>query len=362
MERRLHSIALWLAVVLGIVSAVHADSLDIPPELAEIYAGQPPQTLQQLQAMETHQRKLAALVTRATVGIRVGASQGSGVIVSKDGLILTAAHVASRPHAPCLIILHDGRQVFGKTLGLNRTRDAGMVKIDATQPSAAASEGQPEGDGGENEQENAPAEMEWPFLDLASGEELKQGMWCVATGHPGGYERGREPVVRVGRILFTSTNLIRTDCVLVGGDSGGPLCDMQGRVIGIHSRIGGPITMNLHVPIGPFRESWDRLLAGDAWGTLPGSRPVITGAAIGVRADPSATDARIGSVEPGMPAAKAGIQAGDVILKFDGEPVPDFATLAKLVRAHEPGDQVLVELRRGDEMIQLKITIGQRTP
>ncbi len=381
----------WLAAT---STLVFAESLEIPKELREIYAGGTPRTLEQLQRMEQHQQKLAELVTECTVGIRVNASKGSGVLISKDGYILTAAHVAIRANVPCLVILPDGRQLRGVTLGLNRGRDAGLVKIVTreTEPDRSSTGNSQEEDtvtetegenGGEDEPsaEEPPAgesgsaneppqprgrellpEPDFTHLELAPANQVKQGMWCVATGHPGGYQRERKPVVRLGRVLFVSPTLLRTDCVLVGGDSGGPLCDMSGRVIGIHSRIGGPITMNLHVPIGVFHDSWDRLVKGEVWGKLPGSRPDVAGAVLGVRGDPEAGEARITSVQPGLPAEKAGIRPGDIILKFDGKAVPDFSSLVELVRARKPGDKVLIELRREDELIQVKVTLAERKP
>ena len=401
----LSTVALLLLLIRPSISA---ETVELPAPLKGVYEGQPPRSLADLKLMESHQQKLAELTVACTVGIRVGASQGSGVIISADGYILTAAHVAGRPKVPCAIILPDGTIVRGITLGLNRTRDAGLVRITAetddpgTDDSPAPDENKkPEPkdkqtDSGDeqkkpeklkeqpsskkkDEQQEKPTSVideeseekealkpadkskSWRHLDMAPSDTVRQGMWCVATGHPGGYERGRRPVVRLGRVLFISPTVLRTDCVLVGGDSGGPLCDMQGRVIGIHSRIGGPITMNLHVPIKPFHDSWDRLADGESWGTLPGTRPPITGAVIGVQGDPDADEAVIESIEPGLPADKAGIQVGDVIRRFDGETVPDFATLRKLVRSHKPGDKVLVELRRGNETIQLKLEIGKRT-
>src|SRR5205807_4246056 len=116
--------------------------------------------------------------------------------------------------------------------------------------------------------------------------------WCVVTGHPGGFRPGRSPVVRVGRILelnLTSPRAyLRTDCTLVGGDSGGPLFDMHGRVIGIHSRIGGSITANLHVPVDTYRETWDRLVKGERWGGGIGRpvRPTQGEPFFGFRLDP----------------------------------------------------------------------------
>ncbi len=391
-------VGLILVHLVGLGGAqLSAEVLEIPEALRKVYAGEAPTSLEQLRLMEEHQQKLAALITECTVGIRVGGSQGSGVLISKEGYILTAAHVAVRPNTPCIVILPDGRFVRGTTLGLNRTRDAGLVKIITRAPpekatdsasgsdevketkesrknpeSEPSAEEPPEGtsqkesDGAEppvaNVRREELPEPNFPHLEMASGEEIRQGMWCIATGHPGGYQRERKPVVRLGRILFVSPHLLRSDCILVGGDSGGPLCDMSGRVIGIHSRIGAPITMNLHVPISVFRDSWERLKRGESWGRLPGSRPRVGPTVLGVRGDPKTEKAKILSVDPGLPAEKAGIRPGDLILRFDGKRVPDFATLARLVQSHKPGDVVLIELQRGDELMQLKVTLGERAP
>src|SRR5690606_1520398 len=107
---------------------------------------------------------------------------------------------------------------------------------------------------------------DFPAVEMGDSSKLKRGQWVLALGHPGGFESGRRPVLRLGRILDVEDDAIRTDCTLVGGDSGGPLFDMQGRVIAIHSRIGGPLTANIHVPVNVYKENWDRLAAGEAWG------------------------------------------------------------------------------------------------
>jgi Trypsin-like peptidase domain len=117
------------------------------------------------------------------------------------------------------------------------------------------------------------------FLDMGKSGELAKGQWVIGIGHPGGFRPNRTPVVRVGRILHTDSFVLRTDCTLVGGDSGGPLFDMQGRVIGIHSRIGGfAITENMHVPVDTFRATWDKLAEGRSWGTDLGVREVVRSA------------------------------------------------------------------------------------
>jgi hypothetical protein len=88
----------------------------------------------------------------------------------------------------------------------------------------------------------------------------------MAIGHPGGFRPNRQPVLRVGRVLQSTQFVIRSDAAVVGGDSGGPLFDMNGRVVGIHSRIGGSMTDNFHVPVKTYRDTWDRLAKGESWG------------------------------------------------------------------------------------------------
>jgi serine protease Do len=195
----------------------------------------------------------------------------------------------------------------------------------------------------------------WPYLKMGNSAEVKDGQWCIVTGHPGGYQPGRKPVVRFGRVLSSDDDLIVSDCTLVGGDSGGPLLDMHGDVIGIHSRIGGELTANMHVPVNLYRDSWDRLASSEMWGEVPRGSPYI-----GVQGDPDAKNAKIAFVEPGQPGDRAGIQAGDVIIKFGDEAVEDFSALAALVSDHEPGDHVKVEVKRGEEVLELEIVIGRR--
>src|SRR3954466_942030 len=95
---------------------------------------------------------------------------------------------------------------------------------------------------------------------------LHKAQWCIALGHPGGFKLGRTAPLRLGRILDLRGTFITTDCTLVGGDSGGPLFDLDGKVIGIHSRIGASTLANIHVPVDTYTETWDRLAAAEAWG------------------------------------------------------------------------------------------------
>lgn len=198
-----------------------------------------PKDRQDLLDLEERVTRLIPKILPSTVAIRVGTSQGTGVIVSKDGYVLTAGHVAEKPGSAATFTLHDGRTCEGKSLGAHQGVDAGLMKI--TDPG------------------------EFPALEMGVSEDLAPGSWCVALGHSQGYQEGRPPVARLGRILFARHSVLQTDCPLVGGDSGGPLVDLEGRVIGINSRISGLGSMNFHVAVDVYRENWDRLVKGELW-------------------------------------------------------------------------------------------------
>lgn len=332
---RVNRILVLLLLGLSALAGSNGLSEELPApievDLKRIFAGEAPTSLDELRAMEAHQQTLAEKLIGCTVGLRIGQAHGSGVIVREDGIVLTAAHVAEKPGRAAEVILPDGRRVKGTTLGIYRTLDAGLLKI--------------EGDG------------PWPFAEMAGREPVKEGQWCIATGHPGGYQPGRKPVVRVGRVLITGKFAITTDCTLIGGDSGGPLFDMDGRVIGINSRIGRFLEANLHVPITAYYAEWERLSKGESWGHFPDDG---RGPYIGVQGEAGADVVRIRAVSEGAPAAEAGIEAGDVIVKFDGREIADFESLQQLVNDHRPGDEVAVVVRRGEETKELNLKIGRR--
>ncbi len=287
-----------------------------------------PENIADLKAIQQQVKATLEKVMPAVVGIRVGVASGSGVIVSKDGYVLTAGHVSGAPNREVIIVFADGKTVKAKTLGGDHGVDSGLVKISE--------------------------EGEWPFVEMGKSADLKKGQWCMAIGHPGGPRKDRTPPVRLGRILDHTDKLIRTDCTLVGGDSGGPLFDLNGKVIGIHSRIGNQITANIHVPVDAYHDGWDRMVKAEVWG-IPGA-----GAYMGVQTDPEARDCKIVEVLKGSPADKAGLKADDVVVKFDGKKVDRAENLIDMVSKRKPGEEVKVEVRRGDETIELKITLGKR--
>ena len=320
---------LLLAPLVSVEKASAAEMANVAV-LDRIFGGEAPQNVSDLKAMQEHLQKLSEKIIPCTVGVRVGPAQGSGVIISKDGYVLTAAHVVGKPNIDVTFVLPDGSTVKGKTLGMNRTIDAGLMKI--------------------------TEEREWPFVEMGISKDLKEGQWCVATGHPGGYEKGRTPVVRFGRVLQNHDTVIMTDCTLVGGDSGGPLFDMQGRVIGINSRIAGPLNANMHVPVNTFRDTWDRLASAEAWGSMAGNAPYL-----GVQGDLNTEEPKISKVYPGTPAEKAGLKEGDLVLKFDGQDIKTFANLSGMVGDKAPGDKVKVLIKRGEETLELEVVIGKRS-
>jgi serine protease Do len=148
-----------------------------------------------------------------------------------------------------------------------------------------------------------------------------------------------------------SITALRTDCTLVGGDSGGPLFDMQGRVIGIHSRINQEITTNIHVPIGTYRETWARLLKGADIGQVW----------FGVSQADDSSDCKLGRITEKSPAEKAGLKEGDVILKFDNQLVSTYKEMRNILNEKDAGDEVEVEIRRGDKTMALKVTLAKKT-
>ena len=209
-----------------------------------------PTTVAVLKRVEAKSRAVAARVLGATVGIinqslasngRLG--EGSGVVVSEDGLILTVGHVIAKPGSELTVIFPDGRRAAAKALGANFSRDSGLAKI--TEPG------------------------KYPHVEMGHSDDIKPGTWCMALGHPGGIQQGRTPPIRLGRVLNAGkgARFLVTDATVISGDSGGPLFDLEGRVIGVHSNIGMNTDQNQHVPIDVYREQWSDLLAGKAIGT-----------------------------------------------------------------------------------------------
>lgn len=287
--------------------------------------GNMPKTVEQLRSMEKVFSEVIETVAPATVNIAVGQAQGSGVVVSRDGFILTAAHVITRPNLDATITFPDGKKVSAVTLGVNPRADSGMLKI--------------------------TDEGKWPFLDVGESEPLERGQWVLAIGHPGGLTEGRGLVYRAGRIVNADQRTITTDCTLVGGDSGGPLVDLSGYVIGIHSRIGARLTDNFHVPIDRFSIDWDQFTSSKVVG--------IEKAYLGVEIDPeNRRIVKIASVLEREGAEKAGMKAGDIVIKINDRPTTTQAAFRRVMKTLKPDEIANFVVKRDDEEIELEVKLG----
>ena len=301
------------------------DDLDLTAaSLDFLFDGKSPSTLEELKAMEEHFASLADRVSPATVNIQIGMAQGSGVVVSDDGYILTAAHVIGRPGSVANVTFPDGRKVEANTLGLARNLDYGMLKIAETD--------------GER----------FPHLEIGLSDELQPGQWVMAVGHPGGIDEKRGLVFRAGRIISNHRERLQTDCTLVGGDSGGPLVDMNGEVIGIHSRIGSKLWDNLHAPIDVYSDNWDKMDRG----------LVIDGTPyMGFTVRPNSN--RISDVKEKGPADKAGLKPMDRIVGIDQTKIKTYEELELAIAKLLPYQKTTFKVKRRSKTMSLDVVVGE---
>ncbi|MEP2774535.1 MAG: trypsin-like peptidase domain-containing protein [Luteolibacter sp.] len=302
-----------------------------------LQAREPSASLGDLVKLENKVSNVAEKTMPATVALvsdRNGSS-GSGVIVSEDGLILTAAHVV-QGMKEVDVYFADGKKWLGKVLGANYSKDVAMVQMVESGP--------------------------WPHVELGESKPLEAGDWVVALGHSAGFDPARTPPVRFGRVMSDGPgNYFTTDCTLIGGDSGGPLFDLDGKLVGINSSIGESWKNNNHAGVDGFKQDWEKLIAGETWGTLQMNplanqeRPVL---GIGMGTLPRGIrGVLVDKVEPNAPAAAAGVRVGDVIKTVDGEVVRDGSELLEVIVKREAGDVVELGILRGDDILQIKVEL-----
>ncbi len=290
--------------------------------------------LAEIQRLEKSVKKVVVKAMPATVAlISPEGGAGSGVIISKEGLILTAAHVTDGSRQ-MTVVFPDGREEKAKVLGANYSRDAAMAQLIGGGP--------------------------WPYVDVKESDSMKVGDFVVAMGHPKGFDPTRPPPVRFGRVITRKENdFITTDCTIIGGDSGGPLFDLSGRVVGIHSHISPDQKMvNNHAGISGFQRSWDKMLAGKSWGALGASRDNERRPVLGVYLSVEDDKLRIDRMNPESPAARSGLLQGDIIKKLGGRAVEDAAHMRELLIDYEPGDRIEVMVEREGEFIGKEIQLA----
>jgi serine protease Do len=295
-----------------------------------------PETRKDLEVIQNALISALPKTRAATVGIEIDEGSGTGVIVSADGLILTAAHVSGGVRKKVTVVLEDGTKLKAETLGLVADTDAAMMRI--------------------------TDKGSWPFVEIDREDSARLGDWVFALGHSGGFDKERGLVARLGRLVRMANSTFQSDCILIGGDSGGPLFDLGGRLVAINSRVGGELQENLHVPMSEFIKNWDGMLKGEFIGEGPFAKKPVKGSGfLGL-----ATDARpagglkVTKVGKKTPAEAAGLKEGDVIHKLNGTPLAKREDLQKLLKEMASGDEITLELERGGKTETLTLNLGAR--
>ncbi|KGG28477.1 MULTISPECIES: trypsin-like peptidase domain-containing protein [unclassified Prochlorococcus] len=269
---------------------------------------------------------------------RIERGQGSGVIFSAQGLVLTNAHVVEKTDQ-LMVGLPDGRRVPGRLVGQDAITDLAVVQLDGSGP--------------------------WPTAPLGDSDQLRVGDWAIAVGNPFGLEN----TVTLGIVSNLNRNvsqlgisgkrldLIQTDAAINPGNSGGPLLNSEGNVVGINTlvRSGPGAGLGFAIPINRARTIAQQLVErGRA------SHPMV---GVGLSPVPSARSgeanspgAVIRSVVPGGPAARAGLKVDDVIVSVEGLPINGPAEVVSAIDRQGVGRPITLGLIRGDSRIELAVT------
>ncbi len=274
---------------------------------------------------------------------RAAQGQGSGVIIDEDGYIVTNSHVISGA-SQIAVQLSDGREVPARVVGADVLTDIAVLKIEADRLSAAS----------------------WGESD-----QLEVGDMVWALGSPYGLERtvtfgivsakGRRGVTQRQSLY---QEFLQTDAAVNPGNSGGPLVNIAGRVVGINTAIVGPAYQGISfaIPSAIAREVYLKLKETGqvARGWLGVELRELTPELARQLGLEVAAGVLVGGVIPDSPAMDAGLQPGDVIVAWDGQPTPTPLTLSRLVAGTEIGARVPVSIWREGEEMALEVRVGQR--
>lgn len=268
-------------------------------------------------------------------------SLGSGFIISSDGYILTNAHVVNEADE-VLVKLSDKREFKAKIIGTDKRTDVALIKIEATG---------------------------LPKVVIGDPNALKVGEWVAAIGSPFGLENTMTAgiVSAKGRALPQENYVpfIQTDVAINPGNSGGPLFNLRGEVVGVNSQIysksGGSMGLSFSIPIDVAIDISNQLKAtgriSRGWLGI-GIQEVTKDLAesFGLK---QTSGALIAGVEKNSPADKGGLEAGDIILKFDGKPISTSSDLPRVVASTKPGKTVPVEIVRKGANKTLQLSVGE---
>lgn len=324
-----NTVILWLAAALSI-SAESVQAKELPFNDQKV-----PVSKNDLLSIQDALVESLPNAQAATIGVKLEQGFGSGVIISSDGLILTAAHVSGGVSKELTVVMNDGKEYKAVSMGLISNTDAAMMKI--------------------------VDEGSFPYVEVNKDNSYKLGHWVFALGHSGGFDKARGPVVRLGRIVQDKESTLQTDCKVIGGDSGGPLFDMHGQLIGIHSRVGKTVVENMHVPMREYLAHWDELENNKFVGDGPfASRPVKGSGFLGVGTKDTDDGVRVSQVGKGYAAEKAGVKEGDLILEINGAKVEDKAGLKLILKDMAEGDKLVFLISREGKKQEIKVKLGKR--
>ena len=267
---------------------------------------------------------------------------GSGFILTADGFIMTNAHVVDGADE-VLVTLPDKREFKARIVGADTRTDVAVVKIDASG---------------------------LPAVRIGNTDRLKVGEWVMAIGSPFGLDNSVTAGIVSAKQRDTGELLpfIQTDVAINPGNSGGPLINLRGEVVGINSQIysrsGGFMGISFAIPIDEAMRVADQLRTAGrvirgriGVGIGPVSKEVAESLGLG-----KPTGALVQGVESGSPADKAGVEAGDIILKVDGKTVEKSGDLPRLIGATKPGSRATLQVLRRGSTREVVVTVGEFEP